>query len=218
MGPTWGPPGPAPCWPLEPYYQGRFDHYAEVFTVKLSQTIPLFITQKLLAFHEINENISALLNNKTYYIFIQLTSSCIMFSIIAMLVFSSLVAFMLALRYDVSLPNVPVFHYVSGIYGCLYIYETYVDLMWYLYLFLLNNLSESESMTKGTHLTKKHHHPQFTLMDKVWDCSCVYFTENLSCCSWNPLWMVFGIDGVEVIRNQSDWARLKSPPPPREYL
>ena len=28
MGPTWGPPGPcrpgwAPCWPHEPYYQGR---------------------------------------------------------------------------------------------------------------------------------------------------------------------------------------------------
>ena len=45
--------------------------------------------------------------------------------------------------------------YVSGTYDYLYIHESYVNLIWYLYLFLLNKLcpslslseSESESMS-----------------------------------------------------------------------
>ena len=45
-------------------------------------------------------------------------------------------------------PNVPILHYVSRIYGYLYIYKTYVNLIWNLYLFLLIKLCLSLSLRK----------------------------------------------------------------------
>ena len=40
-------------------------------------------------------------------------------------------------------------HHISGLFGYFYVCEIYVNLIWYLYLFMLNkfclNLSESES-------------------------------------------------------------------------
>ena len=39
--------------------------------------------------------------------------------------------------------------YVSGTYDYLYIHEIYVNLIWYMHLFLLDKLSESESRYAG---------------------------------------------------------------------
>ena len=39
--------------------------------------------------------------------------------------------------------------YVSGTYGYLYIHESHVNLIWYLYLFLLNKLCLSLSLSQS---------------------------------------------------------------------
>ena len=47
----------------------------------------------------------------------------------------------------VEVPNVLIIIYVSGTYDYLYIHESYVNLVWYLYLFLLNKLCLSLSLS-----------------------------------------------------------------------
>ena len=69
--------------------------------------------------------------------FIQLTlRGCVAFSIIAVHAFPFRVASMPTARYDQwRSPNVPIVHYVSGIYGCLYIYDNFVNPMGHLMMF-----------------------------------------------------------------------------------
>ena len=50
---------------------------------------------------------------------------------------------------EVSQHAYDMIHYISGLFGYFYVCEIYVNLIWYLYLFMLNkfclSLSESES-------------------------------------------------------------------------
>ena len=39
-------------------------------------------------------------------------------------------------------------HYISGLYGNLYVCEIYVNLIWYLYLFMLNKFCLSLSLSQ----------------------------------------------------------------------
>ena len=46
---------------------------------------------------------------------------------------------------EVSKRGYDMIHCISGLYGYLYVCEIYVNLIWYMYLFMLNIISESES-------------------------------------------------------------------------
>ena len=62
---------------------------------------------------------------------------CIMYSIIAVYALPFRVASMPAVRY-ISQHAYDMIHYISGLFGYLYVCEIYVNLIWYLYLFMLN--------------------------------------------------------------------------------
>ena len=70
-----------------------------------------------------------------------------MYSIIAVYAVSFRMDSMPALRYviEVSQRAYDVIHYISGLYGYLYVCEIYVTLIWYLYLFMLNKFCLSLS-------------------------------------------------------------------------
>ena len=52
---------------------------------------------------------------------------------------------------EVSQRAYDMIHYISRLFGYLYVCEIYVDLIWYLYLFMLNKFfSESESESEHT--------------------------------------------------------------------
>ena len=57
---------------------------------------------------------------------------------------------------EVSQRAYDMIHYISGLYGYLYVCEIYVNLIWYLYLFMLNKICLS--------LSVNHTHINFLLM------------------------------------------------------
>ena len=48
---------------------------------------------------------------------------------------------------EVSQRAYDMIHYISRLYGYLYVYEIYVNLIWYLYLFMLNKVCLSLSLS-----------------------------------------------------------------------
>ena len=55
---------------------------------------------------------------------------------------------------EVSQHAYDMIHYISGLFGYLYVCETYVNLIWYLYLFMLNKFCLSLSLSLGLSITR----------------------------------------------------------------
>ena len=55
---------------------------------------------------------------------------------------------------EVSQHAYDMIHYISGLFGYLYVCETYVNLIWYLYLFMLNKFCLSLSLSLSLSITR----------------------------------------------------------------
>ena len=90
---------------------------------------------------------------------------------------------------EVSQRAYDMIHYISGLYGYLYVYEIYVNLIWYLYLFMLNKICLSLSVNH-THI----HFQKGRLL-------AGFFPTVEFVSSWRLRYMIPGRDG----RNQPHW-------------
>ena len=70
-------------------------------------------------------------------------------------------------------------HYISGLFGYFYVCEIYVNLIWYLYLFMLNKFCLSLSLSLK---------PQWVTDFLIWTCWQVY--PGIQWEYWHPRWLM----------------------------
>ena len=91
-------------------------------------------------------------------------------------------------------------HYISGLFGYFYVCEIYVNLIWYLYLFMLNKFCLSLSllhrfraatvMMPAPHQNRCNGHPDLARVDMHATCifnEKVLFVKCISSQNWSPL-------------------------------
>ena len=121
---------------------------------------------------------------------------------------------------EVSQRAYDMIHYISGLYGCLYVCEIYVNLIWYLYLFMLNkfclslslNVSCYKSSPGSAFLSNRLNHPWRLHMDEqsclIIKCEHSYFLMSktqLICVNTIPLLSLFHDQLLQCDDHGTEW-------------